>query len=649
MVLPSMPGFVGMAERVAPVLLDAGARSVVVLGLAGMGALAMRRASAAARHWVWMLGVVGLLLLPALSAMVPGWRVLPRLAAEREAAPSVVIVEPPTFPDSAAPLPSLTAGDESPANGKSESTAGPKETVSVGAAAPVQAAGIVSPGESAAATARPAAAPNPAAAPSAPRPAVPWTVWLVRIWVLGSLMVLGHVALGFLSLWSLQQRCTRLSEGDWPELLAQLRRVLKVRRAVELLSSPLRTMPMTWGLWRTRLLVPAQAADWPQEQRRAVLLHELGHARRWDCGTQLVAQIACALYWFNPLVWVAWRRIRVERERACDDLVLNTGARASAYAEHLLHSSATLPALRFVGAAVAMARRSTLEERMRAILDARRDRRAMSAWGTVATVLVLAALLVPVAAIRAQVNPARGPTPAPVVPLPPGYAASTPAGGAELAPVTRSAATAPAARGGARGGLGAPSAPPVSGSGPTCTLDATIYDVRLPVDKIGQLDLDALTRASATAAGFEKALAELGTAQALYRANQAVRLSGDTVTIETQLPYFTNSQITRTGETINSVSYTSAGAMFNIAGKAGAGGRIELDLGIQVAAMSDGVAISANVKAPIFRTVTLLRKGPVEARQPFVVLSVDAASVDQDGKAVAYIARVTLGAPQAGN
>ena len=70
---------------------------------------------------------------------------------------------------------------------------------------------------------------------------------------------------------------------------------------------------------------------------------------------------------------------------------------------------------------------------------------------------------------------------------------------------------------------------------------------------------------------------------------------------------------------------------------------------IQVSSMSDGVPISANVKAPIFRLANLARKGPVEARQPFVVLSVDAASLDSDGKAVAYIARITLGAPQSGN
>jgi hypothetical protein len=188
---------------------------------------------------------------------------------------------------------------------------------------------------------------------------------------------------------------------------------------------------------------------------------------------------------------------------------------------------------------------------------------------------------------------------------------------------------------------------PVPGSGPTCTLDATIYDVRLPVDKIGQLDVEALTRASATAAAFEKALAALGASKPLYRADQSVRLSGDTITIAAQTPYVTNSQITQTGQTINSVSYTQIGTLFTIAGKAGAGGEIELDLSIQVSAISDsGTPISTNVNAPMFRSAMIARKGPVEAKVPFVVVSVDAANVDAKGNAVAYIARVTLGAPQ---
>ncbi|HYJ79653.1 MAG TPA: M56 family metallopeptidase, partial [Longimicrobiaceae bacterium] len=160
-------------------------------------------------------------------------------------------------------------------------------------------------------------------------------------------------------------------------------------------------MPMTWGVRRPVVLLPDEAGEWPEERRRVVLLHELAHVARYDCLTQTLAAVACALYWFHPGAWYAARRLRVERELACDDRVLSAGTRAREYAGHLLEVAR---AFRPVGMAapvsVSMARPSQLEGRLLAVLDGLRSRSTLSrsaALGAAAGALVL---VLPLAAMR---------------------------------------------------------------------------------------------------------------------------------------------------------------------------------------------------------------------------------------------------------
>jgi hypothetical protein len=174
---------------------------------------------------------------------------------------------------------------------------------------------------------------------------------------------------------------------------------------------------MTWGWRRAVVLLPAGAEGWPAARRRVVLLHELAHVARGDFLTQLAAEVARALYWFNPLVWRAARRLRLESEHACDDQVLAAGAPASDYAGDLLAIARSLRAGRAAApAGLAMARPSELTGRLLAVLDAQRSRRGVSrrlalpAWLAAAgVVLPLASLspAVPEAAVAvAQARPA---------------------------------------------------------------------------------------------------------------------------------------------------------------------------------------------------------------------------------------------------
>jgi hypothetical protein len=176
---------------------------------------------------------------------------------------------------------------------------------------------------------------------------------------------------------------------------------LGLRRPVLLLRAGGAVMPATGGLLWPSVVLPSSADGWPDDRRRAVLAHELAHVKRFDCLTQALAQVACALFWWHPAVWYAARRLRVERERACDDLVLGTGTRASDYAAHLLEIARAHRGSRLAAPAlVSMARPSHLESRLLWVLDAARSRGAPSTGATLLTVVLALGLIAPLAAMR---------------------------------------------------------------------------------------------------------------------------------------------------------------------------------------------------------------------------------------------------------
>lgn len=330
-------------------------KSALVLGAAWAITGLMRRTSAASRHVVWCVAIGAVLALPALSAL-PGWKVLPDWGVT-----------------SARPL----AGADAPLR-----RAG-------------QAARVVTPAGS-------PASDSAAAVQQAPPVFEPLSVvaYVAFAWVVGAVLALVPPLLGRVMLRRFERRCSVVTDPDWLRALSRACEDLGIVHPVRLLLSQERTMPMTWGVVRARVLLPAESGLWSAQRRRIVLLHELGHIKRWDCLTHLLAQIARALYWFNPLAWAAVWRMQVERERACDDLVLRLGARGSEYAEQLLAVTAGLRSAALGAAAMAMARPSQLEGRVREILDPGRNRRTVSARHVLGAALLAAVLVVPVAAMK---------------------------------------------------------------------------------------------------------------------------------------------------------------------------------------------------------------------------------------------------------
>ena len=145
---------------------------------------------------------------------------------------------------------------------------------------------------------------------------------------------------------------------------------------------------------------------WSAERRTAVLIHELGHVRRHDLIGHTLGRIACALYWFHPLVWTAARRLRAESERACDDLALVFGTRPSDYAEHLLDIVTCVRDHNTPAVALAMAHRKEFEGRMLAILNPELRRRGLGRLQSAALVGGLTSLALVLGAAAPVPRPA---------------------------------------------------------------------------------------------------------------------------------------------------------------------------------------------------------------------------------------------------
>jgi bla regulator protein BlaR1 len=240
-------------------------------------------------------------------------------------------------------------------------------------------------------------------------------------WVVGAAVVVASIALGRVRIWWITRRSAALDHGEIPALATALCGEIGISRRVSIRLCPDRVMPMVWGVLRPVVLLPAEAADWPAELKRDVLLHELAHVRRHDYLNQLIARLACAVHWFNPLAWVAARRLRAERERACDDHVLGTGASACDYAEHLVAVARRLRPAGRGTPGLAMAGRSAFGERVAALLDSRRARGVLTTGLLLRSGVGAACLIVPLAALHPDAIPpaVEGPPPAQLVGPPP--------------------------------------------------------------------------------------------------------------------------------------------------------------------------------------------------------------------------------------
>jgi beta-lactamase regulating signal transducer with metallopeptidase domain len=221
-----------------------------------------------------------------------------------------------------------------------------------------------------------------------PRTSAAASDWLLALWMIGAAISLSALAAGIGRLAWLTARASRAS-GRWAAFATQICAEHGLRRKVDVLQSGHPSLLATWGVLHPRIIFPAVASDWPDDLVRVILHHEIAHIRRCDWLTQIAGELLRAVYWFNPIAWLACRRLRAESEQACDDEVLRTGTEACVYAEHLLTLARHFSQARTWVPAPAMARRSTLHRRVTAMLNPKIDRRPLASGTRLTTLAFL--------------------------------------------------------------------------------------------------------------------------------------------------------------------------------------------------------------------------------------------------------------------
>lgn len=306
-------------------------RVTLVVATGWLASRALARSSAAVQHRVWLLATLGMLVVPLLWALTPGWRV-PLLELQ---------VEDANLP--------LGFGDAHLSHGSS------------------------------------------------------WPELLVVCWFVGLLVGLCYIMLGIISARRLFGGSAPCTNRAWLELLAALQRELGIARHIELRVTARSVSPAVWSFRRVQILLPEASLAWRPRHRRSVLLHELAHVARHDCASRMIVNLACAVWWFQPLAWFTANRVRVLGEQAADDYVIRAGSQRTDYAHQLLAIAGALGWARLPGLAQTMFHPSHLEQRLRAILDPARQRNALDTRRSLTSVAIACALVIPLATLTPSV------------------------------------------------------------------------------------------------------------------------------------------------------------------------------------------------------------------------------------------------------
>jgi beta-lactamase regulating signal transducer with metallopeptidase domain len=330
------------------------AKSLLIAGATLLLLRLMQRRSSTDRSWIAHLGLVALLLVPIGSFAVPGLEV---------ARPAFLVTG---AADAATP----TSQGEAPFVLKTSAPASSVEAI------------------------------PPATATSLPETIAPTPVdWLFWGYAAPAVLLLLLTAVALLRLVKLKARANVLVDTHWLQALAQAQRRMGFKNGTALLTSDDLRSPISWGLMRPVILLNEEAAK-AHDEAEAIIAHELAHIARLDWAKLMLARVATALFWFNPLVWLLAREAHQLREEAADDAVLRADVEDTQYAQLLVgiarHESRGL----LLGAHGVAPGKGSLARRVKRVLDGALERAPGGwRWGSAAAFVALG-MSIPVAAMQ---------------------------------------------------------------------------------------------------------------------------------------------------------------------------------------------------------------------------------------------------------
>ena len=326
-------------------------KSALVAGLT-LGLLRLARSrSAGERSMIAHAGIIALLVLPAAMLLLPSWAPLP--ASWSVAAESAPLA---AAPATAEAVPTGAVASVAPATGDTAGFALPE----VGDLAPF--------------------------------------LYAIPLALLSGVMLIAVVRL-----FAMRGRAEVLTAGSWLSALAEAQRRMGFKHGTALLVSEELRSPISWGVLRPTIVLSPIAVE-AVDEAEAIIAHELAHVARLDWAKLLGARAVCAVFWFNPLVWMLARESHQLREEAADDAVLMADIDGPDYATLLVGAARHDNQGALMAAHGVAPGKGSLKRRITRVLDGSLKRGPASASWMLMSLVLLAGITAPLAAFSATAD-----------------------------------------------------------------------------------------------------------------------------------------------------------------------------------------------------------------------------------------------------